>query len=198
MRQRDEDGFTLVELLLSAAILTIIMGAITGALITFLKNGTYTIERDDHTGGAVVLSSYLNRDLASSDGAPSTASTPCSGAGTAVMTMSWTEWTATPTDPTPVPGAGTWRSSYVVTPDPVIPVGGGTRYQLVRRLCPPTGAADDSLLLRNLGSATPVTVTTTTAADCPAGRLSVTLPSYAQDIGTQGYSYSGCLRGRLG
>lgn len=193
----DDDGFTLVELLLSAAILTIIMGAITGALITFLKNGAYTIERDDHSGGAAVLSSYLNRDLASSDAAPSTSPTPCAGAGTAVLTLAWTEWTATPAAPEPVAGS-TWQSSYVVTSDPIASVGGGARFQLVRRLCPPTGTTGDSLLLRNLGSAAAVTVATTVTTDCPAGRLLVTLPSYAQDAAPQGYSYRGCLKGRLG
>lgn len=192
----DDDGFTLVELLLSAAILTIIMAAITGALLTFLKNGAYTIERDDHSGGAVVLSSYLNRDLASAQ-AHTTSPTPCAGTGTSVLTLSWREWTATPAAPAPVSNS-TWRTSYVVTDDAPA-VGGAPRFQLLRRSCPPGGSASDSLLLRALaGPAVDVVdvppVTATSA--CPAGRLLVSLPSYADDAGTQGYSFSGCLSGR--
>lgn len=177
------------------AILTIIMGALTGALITFLQNGTYTIERDDHSGGALVLSSYLNRDFGSSDSVPSTSTSACSGPGTAVLTLSWTEWVASVTAPAPAPSGGTWRASYVVTADP----SASTRYQLHRRLCAPDGSVDSSLLLRNLTGASPaavVSLTSTVSSRCPAGEITVALPQYVDDAAAGSYRFSGCLKGR--
>lgn len=198
----DDSGFTLVELVMSIAILTIIMAAITGSLIAFLKNGTYASERDDHSGGAVLLSSYLNRDLASGDTitVPGTtcASTP---SGTNALTLSWSEWSATPADPTPVAGS-IWRASYVVLPD-ITAVGGGARYKLQRVLCRPDGTTDRALLLRNLTGATgPADAvnaqagSSTTACPAPSRQVKVQLPTYAQDLAAQGYSFSGCLKGR--
>lgn len=199
--KRNDDGFTLVELLLSVAILVIIMGAITGALITFLKNGTYASERDDHSGGAVVLSTYLNRDLASAD-TVTTGAASCSGSGTSVLNLQWTEWTASAANPSPAPTGGTWKTSYVVTNDTVA-IGGAARYQLLRRLCPPTGGSTDSIILRNLDAQTPgvassvmQVVVGSAPTTCPAGTVTVTLPSYLDDDTGKTYNYAGCVKGR--
>lgn len=197
MKRSCQRGFTLIELLLSVSILMIILGAVTGALVTFLSNGRYTSERDDHSGGAMLLSTYLNRDMSSAD---SRTSTSCAPSGTTVLTLGWAEWTATPDAPRPAPGPR-WRSSYVVTDDQAAP-GGAARYALSRWLCAPDGTAAQSTLVRNLaavgagGPASVVTVTPTADADCPGGVLRVSLPSYLEDAAAGSYEFTGCLGGR--
>lgn len=200
---RPDKGFTLVELVISVAITIIIVGAISSALIVFLKNGTYATERDDHSGGAVILASYLNRDLASADTATSPGAA-CSGGGTGVITLQWTEWTATAAAPEPTPAGGTWRSSYVVTADPapVTPTR-PQRHQLVRRLCPPSGGPLSTVLIDNLpgastaAAAAAINVTIAGAStDCPGGAIRLRVPAYLNDT-TDAYAYGGCLRGRV-
>lgn len=198
--ERDR-GFTLIELLLSVSLLLVIVGAVSGALITFLQNGTYALERDDHSGGASLLSTYLNRDLASADGSDAftPAGTPCSGSGTAIFSLKWREWTASATAPSPAPNAGTWTASYVVSPDAPA-IGGAARYMLQRRLCSSTGTMTTTLL-RNLdaASASPSSVVayaTTPSTACGGTTLTVTLPSYLDDASAHEYSYRGCVTGR--
>lgn len=207
-REVQNSGFTLVELLISVAITMIIIGAISSALIVFLQNGTYATERDDHSGGAINLASYLNRDLASADAPPDLAvGGACAGAGAGVVnriTLRWTEWSATPAVPEPAATGGTWRASYVVTadPTPVTPTR-PQRYQLVRRLCPPTGPVDTTVLVDNLvGTTLSAAATSITIAipgptlACAAGAIQVRVPAYLSDT-TEAYAYSGCLRGRI-
>lgn len=205
MAALDEEGFTLIELLISIAITIVIVSVIGSALIVFLQNGTYATERDDHSGGAIILASYLNRDLASADTvvAPGGA---CSGAGPGVvnrMTLQWTEWTATPADPEPVAGSETWRASYLVMADPapVTPTR-PQRYQLVRRLCPSSGAAESTLLVDNLAgsnlatAAALITVATPSGSDCSASAVRLTVPAYLSDS-TGSFTYGGCLKARI-
>jgi len=187
---------------MSVSILVVIISAISAALVTFLQNGTYVLERDDHSGGAAVFSTYLERDFASADTAPVVGGSPCSGTGTNVLTLGWTEWVATPASPNPGPNGDSWTVSYVVTTDPIVPVSGATRYQLTRRLCNTAGPPENSLILRNLKPVTVgapgsvVQLSSTITADCPKGAATLTLPSYLDDVDSQNFTYSGCLKGR--
>ena len=191
----DDAGFTLVELLLSVSILVVVMGSIAAGMVVFLKNGTYTSQRDDHSGGAIVAASYVERDGASATTA-TTGGTTCSGT-TNQLLLTWDEYTASVTDPLPVPAGGTYRAAYTVTTDPTsIPAGGGTRYRLERVYCPPTGPAERSTLARNLTAASAFAATVGASGSCPNGqRLTAALTAYGTDS-TPPFSFSGCVKGR--
>lgn len=196
---RKDQGFTLIELLISISILTIIVGSISTSLIVFLKTGAETSRRDDHSAGAGLLASYLDRDLASAESTSGIGPSACSGVtGTVRLVLRWVEFTATPALPTPAVGA-TFESAYAVDNDPEPGlVGSGTRTRLRRFACEVGGPTTTTLLIGNLGTAG-VDVSASTTGTCASGRtrLVVTLSSYYQDT-AQPYSYTGCLKARLG
>lgn len=200
MRSRHhERGFTLIELLISISITTIILGAITSAMIVFLKNGAYTLERDDHSGGALLVSTYLNRDLASADSVRTTGTT-CAGASAAHdLTLEWDEWVATDASPEPGPDGGSYSASYAVRAHPVT----AGRFQFVRILCKPSSTETtvlvQSLTAASAAAAVEVTSPIAATADCPSpgGVVYLRLPRYANDSTEQRYSYAGCARGRI-
>lgn len=187
MRTDTDDGFTLIELLISGTILAVIISAISGAMIVFLSNATYTTERDDHSGGAAILASYLDRDLASAERQDlSATSAPCSAGGKDLL-LSWDEWTASTSDVTPTPG-----QAYAAAYDLVSDGGGG--YQLERWYCRGTTKLAHSVLLTGLATAD---FSTGTAAVCGTGSpLVLLLDSYSGDS-AEDYRYTGCLKGRL-
>lgn len=196
---RRDQGFTLVELLISISILTIILGSISTSLIVFLKTGAETSRRDDHSAGAGLLASYLDRDLASAESSSGVGPSACSGVtGTVRLILRWVEFDATPAFPTPVVGAA-YESAYAVDNDPAPGlVGSGQRTRLRRFACEVGGPTTTTLLVDNLGPAGNDFSASTTGT-CADGRtrLVATLSSYYQDT-TQPYSYTGCLKARLG
>lgn len=185
---RGDDGFTIVELLLSVAILVVIISAISSAMIVFLSNGTYTTERDDHSGGAAILASYLDRDLASADRYQLDASSaPCS-AGSKKLLLSWDEWTASSGAVTPTPGQA-YSAAYGLVSD------GPGRFRLERWYCSGTTQISHSVLVTKLAGAD--FGSGTSVAACAVGSsLVASLSAYGEDVGSD-YSYSGCLKGRL-
>ena len=192
-RRRDE-GFTLVELLISISILTVVIGAITTAMIVYYNISRSTMERDDHSGGADVAATYLDRDLASADSI-STGGTTCSGK-TNVFSLKWNEWTASAGAPSPSPGASDYTVAYRIASDTTsTPVGGGARYQLERWYCPVGGSTTSTVLVDNLTSASPLAVSTAAITGCGASPAKVTLARYTGDAGDD-YSFSGCIGGR--
>lgn len=188
MTRNREGGFTAVELMLSMAVLGIIITSISGAMIVFLSNGAYTTQRDDHSGGAAILATYLDRDLASAESATlSVPAAPC-GAGTTDVLLRWDEWTASPLAATPTPGPG-YSAAYDLVDD------GAGGFQLERWYCQGPSLLDHSVLVRGLSSAD---FSTAPSAVCGTGSTSLVLQlrRYADDSGRD-YAYSGCLKGRL-
>lgn len=192
MRARPSEsdgGFTLIELLVSVAILTIVLGAITSGFIVFLKNGAYTSERDDHSAGAIIGASYLERDAASAS-AVTTGGTTCSGT-TNQLLLSWQDYTASTAAPSPAPDSGTYYAAYTLVAE-----GGGT-YELERVYCPATGGTERSTLARDLPSTSAFAVTVGASGSCTNGQqLRAVLSAYGSDS-TDPYTYSGCVKGRL-
>lgn len=116
-----EEGFTLVELLISVIILAIIFGALSMALMAFLRNAYVTSKRATHSAGASILETYLDRDLASasydSSDTVQVANTTltCSGA-TSQMVVQWhdvTNNTASGAIGDPI-SASLYQSAYAV------------------------------------------------------------------------------------
>lgn len=201
-RRQTEAGFTLVELLISVAIMVIIISAISAALIAFLQNGKYTSERDDNSAGALLLSSYLDRDLASAGAAPTITSvggstTKCGGSNNVVL--SWTDYSASPASPVPVPSTA-YTATYTVSPDP-----DNTDRCILTRVYRAGASVDSTTLVTDLVNtssnkavtAALVTSTTSSATACSTGtKLVVVLQPYEAETATTPYTYSGCANGR--
>lgn len=187
MRRRQDEGLTVIELLLSVSILTVIMASISSAMIVFFSNGSYTLGRDDHSAGAAIIATYLDRDLLSAE-AVSTAGTASCDSGTPKdLVLTWSQWTASTTDV--IPRAGdTYQAAYDL-------VTTGSSYSLERWYCKGATELSHSVLLDDLSSADFVV---SPAATCGAGSISVSVAvgSYRDDA-LADYHYSGCLKARL-
>lgn len=193
-----DGGFTLIELLVSITITTIILGAVTTAMIAFYQNGSYTSRRNDHSAGAHLLASYLDRDLSSAMSGAATA--PCTGqpSGTTLLALAWTQWTVAGTDPTPVPG-DVYYANYVLTADATTDnPGGGTRQKLERWYCSSAGLTDHGIIVTDLAPSGNGISSTTTGSGCASGTIvKVTLKPFEADSAAD-YGYLGCLGSRTG
>lgn len=167
------DGFTLVELLISIAVLIIIMSALGTALIAFLHNAYITAKRSTHSAGASLLATYLDRDLASvqaGDVAPTSGGSSCSGTdvtsvgSTNALVLQWQQWGVATTDTAdPDPNGNIYKAVYAVVPSTA------PTFQLERWLC--TYQADGTTLISKAGPnvlATQLTSATAFTVSTPA------------------------------
>ena len=103
-RMRDEDGFTLPELMIGMVIMSLLIVAIAGALIVSLKTTGSTEQRLHESQDVLITSSYLANDVQSaSDVNVSTATNNCSSAPTTLVTFTY----ASSAHPTAVYQCGT-------------------------------------------------------------------------------------------
>lgn len=193
---RRDDGFTLVELLMSIAILGIIAFPLGNAVIAYLHNTDATIGRLGESHDAQIAAAYFAQDVQSigtrdwASGsypfplqqsvwtASAAVSNPCGSAGTTVAQLTWDDITTNAATP-PVPQV---RVAYVVEVD----ASSGER-QLHRLRCtaaslsaassPPTS---DIVLVHHLAAAGPDTAVaqvscSTTCTAAPAVPQAVSL-----------------------
>ena len=200
-QRRQADGFTLVELLLSVAILTIIVSSISTALIVFLKNGSEALARDDHSGGVELVGSYVDRDVASA--ATTSTSTKggsdgcSSGTTTNLLELTWNEYTASSTNPSPAPQTTAYRAVYRLISDPDSDLVGAL--ELRRSSCQGAVLSDTTILLRGLSTATRSTasVSSVSSSICPSTQqLTLNLAAYGMDTTTP-YTFTTCLKTRI-
>lgn len=131
--KRNDDGFTVVELLVAVVILGIVIGAVTAAIIVGLRTTDGTQQRLAESHNAQMASSFFVQDVESAD-MVSVPGTQCTGTGTTpVVSFSWSEHAS-------ATGAGVPKvASYVVEQDAPGP---GAEKRLVRRFCSGTPLAD--------------------------------------------------------
>jgi len=209
-----DEGFTLVELLVSTAILVIILGAISSALIVFLRTGPYASQRDDHSAGAILLSSYLDRDLASADtvaistrDASPTSKIASECGGSSEFTLTWRDYTASSAAPVPV-ASTVYTATYAVAQYNEVFEGiSRVRCRLTRTYSSVGGTPDTTVIAENLfngasSSDTPRAVAATTVAPPTSGscasttKFVVSVRQYEGDTASP-YSYAGCVKARL-
>lgn len=120
---RPDSGVTLVELLVAAAIMGLVVPAITGALIIGWRTTDATVASLSDSRNRLLLPSLFTRDVQSAATVDtSTADTTCTQAGdTVVVRMRWTE--------TPATGSPVARVTTYVTR------AGGGQTLLERRFC---------------------------------------------------------------
>jgi prepilin-type N-terminal cleavage/methylation domain-containing protein len=200
MSSSRDDGFTLIEVIVSVAILVVILAALTAALITFYKVGSDTARRDDHNAGAALVGSYLDRDLAASTDVVSPAGTTCSGQAN-VFAVKWSDYTATAANPSPAPGSS-YVVAYALMPDTVTAVPGlGARKQLERWMCRDGSQVDHEVLIGDVASGDFATGSSTacgTGLNNPVTRVSLVLNRFENDSssGVLPYNYAGCVGSR--
>jgi prepilin-type N-terminal cleavage/methylation domain-containing protein len=87
---RNEEGFTLVEILISMAILGILLAAMGGALIISLKTSDATNQRFAQSHDVQIASAYVANDVQSASGVDVPSSTAnCSGSSTTLATFTF-------------------------------------------------------------------------------------------------------------
>ena len=87
---RDEDGFTLPELMIGMVIMSLLIVAIAGALIVSLKTTGSTEQRLHESQDVLITSSYVANDVQSAASVNvSNAATDCSGAFTTLVMFTY-------------------------------------------------------------------------------------------------------------
>jgi prepilin-type N-terminal cleavage/methylation domain-containing protein len=164
-RTRGEQGFTLVELLVVVAILPLVVGAISVALLAVFKNETGATNNLTASGDAQVVSANFVGDVQSAQWITTSTSMMCgpSPVGTQLVVSVSPD---TPSGSAPLPSQIRNVTSYVELP------GGGSNV-LFRRICQngnfstPTNTA---VMARDLSSGLNATITCApTGASCGAG-----------------------------
>ena len=167
-RAEGEDGFTLIELLIAVMMMSIIVGAVSGALVVMFTTTTETTERLSESPDLQIAAAYFGSDGQSATRFDQTCG-PLAASATRAVSFSWT-------DPGPTPGTGdeTGRKvSYVAEPV-------GNQKQLVRYACvvPATGAEalDRTVVVNYLRPTTSPTPTCTPGPSCGTTTTTVELP----------------------
>jgi len=178
-----EDGFTLIELVMTITILAIIMPVIAGSVIVGLKTTDDTSARLNQSHDVQNATAFFEQDVASADDVSLT-DTTCAGVAP-IVRLRWTD---------PVTSHTIIASYFVRT--------SATEKQLVRRLCD-NGTQTNETPVSHFLSDTVPTATCTPAASCPGRPKTVKLQlescdrtaSFTCDGGTLlNYSLIGALR----
>lgn len=88
-RRSDDAGFTLPELLITIAILSIVMVALAGAFIAVVKTNQTTNDRIGQSHDAQLVANYLVQDAQSANGAGVSTTALCGASGTVVLSLTW-------------------------------------------------------------------------------------------------------------
>lgn len=179
-RSQSDEGFTLIELVMTVAIVGIIVVALAGVVLQYLRTSTETSTRLNESTDQQFISAYWQQDVSSLGvhGDPTGGSIPASqsvwvgsapgcvpASGTPVVTFAWNDYKNVPSaDPTL-----TWhnatenRATYYTTSS--VNANGTTQTQLWRKRCGDT--ASDTILARYLTAAPTVTCYDSSGAALP-------------------------------
>lgn len=198
-RMRTDDGFTLIELVLSVAILGIVSAALCGVVLQYLKTTSDTSARLNESTDQQFISTYWQNDvsslgrqrLSSSSALTSEQSVFVSSAGpancgtavgTVVVAFAWNEFNVNAANPANAWDTTPHEVAYVTVP-------AGSRLLLKRVRCR-NGAADQpQTVAHNLTTAPTITCDTTCGAATPPNRVSMTFSvKDPKNATSQGYT----------
>lgn len=212
-RRRDDAGFTLIELVVTISIVGVILVAVTGVVIQYLKTETATAARFTESNTVQLAAAYWERDASSAGlrsstydaGTHSFPLTPsvdypytgslsgagCTIPGTGIVAFTWGQYDSASSDtPTPVTVTYSAQSSGV---------GANLRYNLVRSRCRKNGATwtrtSSSVITQNLVSLPTVTCSSTCNGAMPPKTVSMVLTSSDPNNDDGGAHYSATLTG---
>lgn len=154
-RRVQDDGFTLIELVITVAIVGIIFVALTGIIISYLKSTVDTQARITESQDVQLAASYWQRDVASIgvrsyDSGTKTfpmqqsvdVTPACSlPSGTRVVSLAWSEFNSTDSTSTPT----TMSVSYVAQAD-------GSGFDLLRVRCSGSTVNSTNTVARSLNA----------------------------------------------
>lgn len=151
---RDDDGFTLVELVLAVTLMGVVIGAVASAMIVMFTTTGETTERLSESPDLQMAAAYFGSDVQSAK----TFTGSCGPAGAALVTLSWTDPGASPN---PAVADDTERTvRYVVET-------AGTQKTLVRYACTNSGSADKTMLVDFVNPASTPTLACTPNCTSP-------------------------------
>jgi len=184
-RLRAEDGFTLIELVISVAILGIVSAALCGVVLQYVKTTVDTSARLDESPEQQFISAYWQNDVSSLGRQTFSGSIPLnpaqsvfvdapgpancgSAVGTVVVAFAWNEFPVNAADPNSAWGATPQEVAYVTVPS-------GARTLLERVRCRNGVAGQPQTVARNLlGKPTISCNTPCGSPTSPPGRVSMT------------------------
>ena len=157
MRGRDDDGFTLVELVLAVTLMGVVIGAVASAMIVMFTTTGETTERLSESPDLQLAAAYFGSDVQSAK----TFTGSCGPAGTALVTMAWTDPGASPN---PAAADDTERTvRYVVET-------AGTQKTLVRYACTGSGSPDKTTLVDFIDPTSTPTLACTPGCGSPSSQ----------------------------
>jgi prepilin-type N-terminal cleavage/methylation domain-containing protein len=181
--RRDDDGFTLIELIITMVIVGIVMSAVVGALFVMLRTQAGTTARLDETRGTQQLTTYFATDVQStgygSDTITPTTASVCTVSSPTpnanAVQMTWTE--VIPNGPT-----STYYVSYRYEPL-------GSDWLLVRYSCK-SGALTPNRIVVARALATPPVGWTGTSTPTAVAATSTSTSITLRMTTKSGYQYS--------
>lgn len=208
-----ESGFTLVELVVSIAIVGVIVVALTGVVIEYTKTESVTAARYTESNTVQVAAAYWERDVSSVGLRSSTYDAPshsfpytssvdypytggftgvgCTVPGTGVVALTWGQYDSATSD-APTTIAVTYSVQAVGS-------GATLRYNLVRTRCTFSSArwttSSSSVITQNLLSAPSVVCDTTCNSSTLPTIVSMSLTSSDPNNNDGGVHYSATLTG---
>ena len=198
-RTRADDGFTLIELVLSVAILGIISAALCGVVLQYLKTTTDTSARLNESTDQQFISTYWQNDVSSLGRqtlSASSALTPdqsvfvnsagpasCgTSVGTVVVAFAWNEFNVNALNPANAWDTRPHEVAYVTVP-------AGSRLLLKRVRCRNGAASQPQTVAHNLTTSPTIDCDTTCGAATPPNRVSMTFTvKDATNANSQGYT----------
>lgn len=143
---RDEDGFTLIEMVIAVMVLGVVIASIAMGMIVMFRTTEETTQRLSESPDLQIAAAYFGSDVQSAQSFTGTCGSPPAGS-TTLVTLSWIDPGA---DPASGAGAGdtTRVASYVLSD------GATQNDELVRWYCDGSGPAVSTTLVNYVKPAT--------------------------------------------
>ena len=199
-RPRGDDGFTLIEMVMTVAILGIISATLLGVMLQYLKTSTDTSARLNESTDQQFISTYwqndvssLGRQTLSASGTMTTAQSVfvnaagpagCgSSVGSVVVALAWNEFDVDVADPNNAWNTTPHEVAYVTVP-------AGNRLLLERVRCRNGTASQPQTVAHNLTTTPTISCDTTCdSSTSPPNRVSMTFTvKDAANASSQGYT----------